>query len=155
MPEDKTESLTRAGMLAVSEKLWHEHDGKTFCNFATDYIASQLGCQMFHDAKKQPYLANQIIDILSSSPKWQKVSGTAAWDWAMEGKLALATQKELPHGHVAVLAPAPRVWSNKWQMYCPQVYNVGKADNMNTFPPFWIGENFAFADRPVHYVYNP
>lgn len=148
--------LQSAGMSAVLEPLWQQKpDGTTYCNFATDYIASRLGCQMLHDAKKQPFLANAMINLIDRSDKWQKVPGTAAWDWAMQGGLAVATCEEAPQGHITVLAPGPRVWSTKWQMYCPVVYNVGKADGMNHTSPFWIGENFAFYDRPVHYIYKP
>lgn len=148
-------ALAERGRLAVTEKLWYPHDGKTYCNFGFDFIASMFGAKETHDAKKVPYDANTIIRNVDSSDNWKKVPGTEAWDWAMQGNLALACYQEVPHGHVAALAPAPKTWSQKWSAYVPQVYNVGSAEYMNLKAPFWVGENFAFKNMPVHYVYLP
>ncbi len=50
-----------------------------------------------------------------------------------------------------MIAPGPRVWSDKFQAYAPPVYNVGESINLQS--PYTMGENFAFLYQPSHYIY--
>lgn len=153
-PTTAVQKLLAVGKNIVLNPDWHpKSDGTTFCNSAVANAAKQYGYLKLYDSKGNPLMANQIIAVLGRDPKWRKATATDAWDWALGGKLAVATFVKTPHGHVAVVSPGARVWSQKWSAYVPPVFNVGKADGMNLNPPYSVGENFAFLFRPVHYVY--
>jgi hypothetical protein len=145
--------LMGVGKAIVTAKAFQPTDGKTFCNYAVSSAAKSYGYSGF-SVNNEPLMANAIISKMNSDKAhWSKVTALDAWDAALQGKLAIAFISETPHGHVAVVAPLPRVWSDKWSGYCPPVYNVGKT--VNTKPPYTMGENFAFLYQPGHYVYMP
>lgn len=116
-------------------------DGTTHCNQGLTRIAAEFGVDDF-DGK----MANQIIDQISSDPRWSACSADEAWDWAMQGRLAIACMKEEVHGHVAAIYPAPKVDSGKWGTSVPQVANVGKKNEI-------FGENWAFPEPPQHFKF--
>lgn len=154
----KTSSKGVSRLLAVGKEIvlnpkFQPVDGKTFCNCAVAYAVSTL-CQYnkLFKSVNVPLTANDIFDVLSNdTANWKKVTASDAWDAALQGKVAIAAQKEDVHGHVALVSPGPRTWSQKWSAYFPYVFNVGKT--MNSQPPYTIGENYAFLERPTHFVY--
>ena len=116
-------------------------DGTTHCNQGLTRIAREFGVDNFEGK-----LANQLIDQISQDPKWAACDADEAWNWAMQGNLAIACVKEAVHGHVATIYPAEKVASGKWGMSVPQVANVGKKNEI-------FGENFAFHEPPQHFKY--
>jgi len=116
-------------------------DGTTHCNQGLTTIAREFGVTDFEGK-----MANQIIDHISAHPQWAACTDEEAWDWAMQGKLAIACVKEAVHGHVATIYPAPKVTSGKWGKEVPVVANVGKKNEI-------FGENFAFHEPPQHFKF--
>ena len=119
-------------------------DGKneTFCNIAFARIAfGTMGYESFHELT-----ANQIYDHLWQL--WDPILPDQAHKLAEDGFFVAAARKDKPHGHVAVVAPGPMVYSGKWKIEVPLVYNVGgnkkNGESMNGI----IGANYAFANPP-------
>jgi len=117
-------------------------NGVTHCNQALTRLAAQFGFGDF-DGK----LANDCIDLMASDGRWRECTSEEAWMWANQGHLAVACQKEEPHGHVAVICPGEKVFSAKWQADVPQIANVGQKNGI-------FGENYAFREPPTHYLYQ-
>ena len=143
---------TKIVLNAQSGKPWCPKEGKTFCNFAVDAGASEYGFMGFHDASRKPLMANEIINVMAAKGSgWVLSTAQDAYHAALRGDLAVATYSEAPHGHVAIVAPGGRVWSQKWNNYAPPVFNVGKtvADKA----PWTMGANFAFMYQPNYYVF--
>lgn len=145
------DKLNNIGKTIVTNPKWAPHDNMTFCNCAVAHAALQYGYDGFYDAGL-PLMANSMISKMArDTDNWKAVTSTDAWHLALDGGLSVACYSEAPHGHVAVVAPGARVWSDKFAGYCPLVFNVGKT--MNTTMPYSMGENFAFLMKPNHYNY--
>ena len=114
----------------------------SFCNIAFARIAfGTMGYESFHELT-----ANQIYDHLWQL--WDPILPDQAHKLAEDGFFVAAARKDKPHGHVAVVAPGPMVYSGKWKIEVPLVYNVGgnkkNGESMNGI----IGANYAFANPP-------
>lgn len=158
----KAEKLDKLCVELVNDpKLEPEYkDGKfvkSFCNIAVDRAAQFYGYKDFTGSDGKPFLANKIIAIIEEETgDWKKVGHEEAWGHANDGALVIACVRGNPHGHIAVVAPRKKVWSQKWTNYCPQVANVGGNENDPQHKNAIKGENFSFlAERPTHYVYLP
>lgn len=150
-PNARVQKLMAIGKWIVTNPQWRPADGKTFCNMALCRAAHSFGYDGFVDAKNNPLMANEMINkMVKDSQHWKSATAEDAWENAVLGGLSVACYSENPHGHVAVLAPAPKMWSQKWTAYVPQVYNVGKTMNLNS--PYTMSEGFAFIYRPNHYI---
>lgn len=118
-------------------------DGKTYCNIALHRIAVKCGVSYFEGK-----LANDICDLVAGHKDWRKEADLArVQKHANSGGLAIAAQKDTPHGHVAVVAPGMAVPSGKWGKDAPIVANVGKKNGI-------MGANFAFATIPDFYLHG-
>lgn len=152
-PTEAALKLMALGKSLVLHKGWAPKDGKTYCNFAAAAAANYYGYNKLYDKPGEPLMANDIINKILKDKDWKQADQNTAYDAAMQGKLVLAYYSEAPHGHAALVAPLPRVWSAKWSSYAAQVYNVGAT--MNLEYPYTEGENFAFKFKPNHVIYAP
>ncbi len=115
---------------------------ETYCNIAFARIAHGcLGMESFFDIQ-----ANDIYDYLYRL--WDAVLPAEAHKLALEGKFVGVARKGKPHGHVAVVAPEPMVFSGKWNIYVPMVYNVGGLDSKGESMNGILGVNYCFKDPP-------
>jgi hypothetical protein len=148
------ERLVALGAQIVSNTALQERDGKTYCNFATNAFAQAYGCTELSNSDGSPLLANDMADVLASSENFEVVHPMHATDYAAQGRLVIAAQKADGHGHVATVAPLDRVFSQKWSSMVPVLYNVGRSEYTAKSAPWVTGENFAFKDKPTHYLYK-
>ena len=114
---------------------------RTFCNIAVNRICTHMGYD-----KLAGMLANQIYEHCAKEPAWLHADADSAHEAALCGDLALALLQGQPHGHCAVVYPAgPKIYSGRWQIYCPKVANVGARNGI-------IGANWAFRERPLYVI---
>ena len=85
-----------------------------------------MGCFVF----KPNHLANDMYDIMASSPEFTKDSEERAHQHAEKGGLAIAAKKYPVHGHVAVVFPGPMIYSGSWKRSVPMVANCGKTNGI-------------------------
>lgn len=111
----------------------------TYCNLAVRHIAEEMGVHLFPSGM----LASQMYQLLKT--KAEKLSGTMAAEAALAGRLVIAAQDGKPHGHVAVIYPAPLEYSPSWNKYIPMVANVGKTNGI-------MRTSQAFKIEPEYYV---
>lgn len=114
----------------------------THCNQFVCEVAHQIGCDDFFDPiTHQPMMADDMIQFMDNSDRWQKlrVAGLQPPDmsvalravqmWTNQGyfTIAGATGATLgsAHGHVAVIRPGIMKASGKWGDV-PVCANVGK-----------------------------
>lgn len=152
-PTAPVQALMNLGKSVVTNPAYAPRAGKTYCNFGVWTAVNVLkGYKGFTNAQGAPLVADDMIRVMIKDvAHWKASTAQDAWDNALLGGLSVACYAEAPNGHVAVVAPGPRVWSDKFQSYAPPVYNVGKT--MNTKAPYTMGESFAFLYRPNHYIY--
>ena len=94
---------------------------KTFCNVGTQMICESMDVKFFNHE-----MANQMYDLMATSPKWRKDSGLRAHLHANNGMIAVAAQKHDEHGHVTVIYPAPKMEeSGSWGEEVPFCANIG------------------------------
>lgn len=124
----------------LDDKPFAPKDGVTHCNEAVQYVAKKFGYERFTGK-----LANEMIDIINNDKNWVKVAPQEAAERACEGRLVLAAQKAVPHGHVCIVRPGTLETSAKWQQKAPKVLNVGKDCFISK------GANFAFRDKPDYF----
>jgi hypothetical protein len=148
---DAKERLASLGKAIVTNPDFQPREGKTFCNKAVQFAAKAFDCNTF----TSDMLATDMIRAVEKSDMWAISTAQEAHALAKKGGFAIATLKDFPHSHVALLSGDPVVWSTKWTSSCPTVYNVGPADKMNKLGPYTVGENFAFGPKPTHYAYLP
>ena len=117
-------------------------DGTTYCNLAAQRVCKALGYAAFAGL-----MANQIFDLCSQSEDWEAADAADASAAANQGVLCLAAQHGAPHGHVAILYPAPLVWSQKWGKSAPTLANVGGHNGV-------MGANWAFATEPSYFIFQ-
>ena len=118
---------------------------KTFCNIGVQRICRGMDYQ-----KLDGMVANQMYKYMAKN--WIVPTGTtvdkmhAAYTAAMIGDLCVLALKGNPHGHIAVVAPQkPMLFSGKWNLYSPQVANIGKTNG-------FMGANYAFAEIPEVFI---
>lgn len=132
---------------AYDNPAWIPHDGKTFCNFAVNYICHVMGYDGF-GAKSGPLLANAMIDLMRANLKiWQPIPMAQAQQFANQGSLVIACQSKRPHGHVAVIRPGEQVYSTKWKAAVPKCVNIGAQNSIGR------GINWVFPARPEIFVW--
>lgn len=106
-------------------------DGKpeTFCNRAVFHVIQRMGSNQLRDADGNAMMADQMVDAMRRSDRWQAVEMEAAQQLANDGQVVVAgmTSKELSadHGHVVVVRPGLPEHSNKWGGYAPKVSHCG------------------------------
>ena len=114
--------------------------GITWCNKAVDRICAYLGYAEFHGM-----MANGIIKHCQVSGDFSPLLITSATALAKAGRIVIAGQEGQVHGHVAIVYPGRDIYSGKWQVYVPQVANVGKSNGI-------MGVNYAFPAPPEFYI---
>lgn len=116
----------------------------THCNEAVYRIAGMvLKREFFWKPPGRIMLANEICDWLAKNAEKQDTD--VAFERAKVGKLVLAAQKGIPHGHVCALYPSPhKVFSGHWSKGVPICANVGKDNGIK-------GVNFAFSEEPGYF----
>lgn len=117
----------------------------TFCNLGVSYVAWKMGLLDF-----QGKTANQIIDHMITHPEhFRQIDLSEAQTEANSGKLVLAGQSELPHGHVCVVRPGNEGYSGNWVRPAPKVLNIGKINFISK------GLNYSFSQIPLLWVWKP
>lgn len=118
-------------------------DGITHCNGYVNEICETFGYKGFNGL-----LANQIIDLMSSSDQWSEVPIDKCQFIANLGSLVIAGIKEEPHGHVCVICPGREKTSGRWGKV-PSVANIGK--------DVFVGKglSWAFSSMPKFWAYRP
>lgn len=118
--------------------------GVTHCNQSVNIVAQRCGFPGFNGL-----MANQIIDVMDSSPDWMPLSLGLAQGTANSGQLVIAGEKGSPHGHVVVVRPGIAGVSGKWPgASVPKVLNVGAQNSIGR------GLNYAFQDIPRLWVWK-
>lgn len=112
--------------------------GITHCNEAVAEIAYGLGY-----GGLSGLMANSIVTLMDIH--WQKVDGKRAAELASQDVLVVAGHKDTPHGHVAVVYPAPMQRSGSWGKDVPLLCNVGKRNAI-------MRASQAFRTEPVYYT---
>lgn len=117
--------------------------GLTHCNSYVNDVCQGYGCKDFDGL-----MANQMIDLMDTSPSWSKVAMEQCQSLANAGSLVVAGLKADPHGHVNVICPGKEKTSGRWGNV-PSCANVGK--------DIFIGKgiNWAFSDLPTFYAWRP
>lgn len=136
--------LTTVAKRLVADPAMQPRDDETFCNVATQVIGEAMGYTSFRGL-----MANQIIDLISSSDAWSYVPMEKAQDLANAGTWVLATERGDVHGHVCTIIPGEMVRSSHWSCLAPVCVNVGKDVFMGK------GINWAFQDIPKLYAWRP
>jgi len=124
---------TEAVEKEMNYKKYIAKDGKTFCNL---YVNNVL---KLHGVDIPLKLANDmIVDIEAKGEQLTLAEVKKCTD-----RLIVACQvNKDSHGHVAIIAYDGFVYSNKWLLMVPKVYNVGNKNGL-------IGLNWAFPDIPI------
>ena len=138
--------LTAAGNKVVADpSLKMASDGTTYCNFGARNILQAGGDNSFNGMK-----ANEIFDYLSNKEVATSISYESAADYANEGvTVILAAKSKKGSGHVAVVAPGDMVSSGKWGKKVPQIFNIGKKNEVR-------GANYGFesGNQPMAFILN-
>lgn len=120
----------------------------TFCNIGVQRI-----CRGVAYTKLDDMTADQMHDYMEKN--WIIPYGTpkdkmlAAYNASKIGDIAILSYKHNPHGHVAVCAPSgPMIFSGKWDLYSPQVANIGGMMKDGSTANGFKGANFAFTEIP-------
>jgi len=114
----------------------------TYCNFAVNFIMENFSYFEFNNK-----FANDIVDIMTESPVWKPVSFVDGFISARSGKIVIASQKGLKHGHVAVLYPADFMQvSGSFGGEVPMVLNMGMTVGI-------VHLGFAFSKNPMPKLY--
>lgn len=125
---------------------------ETHCNMAVNYVVKNFGFKDLMDQKTlEPFNANKIIDILSSSKCWREIDNyNLAQQWANDGGLCVAGLKGAVHGHICIIRPGRVVESGKWGMSMPKCCNIGSKQ----FTSISNGLNWAFLEKPRMWIYE-
>lgn len=100
------------------------HDDKTFCNVAVRELSEAFGYKGFTENNN----ANDMINVMSNSPCFKKVSWAVGVEWAQNGGVAILAKKYSPHGHVASISPEYMRISPSLGSKVPVIANVGKTN---------------------------
>ena len=111
---------------AVASPTFFPRDGRSYCNFAAQYIAEGMGFFGF----PANTLANDMIDLLAVTPGWVEDTIERAHRHAMRGGLAFLCLTDYPHGHLAAVYPAPMEPSGTWGEDVPVLSNVGQKNGI-------------------------
>lgn len=123
MSKERVQQLKDACAYAI--KRWPINGDTTYCNVAVHHIAAAMGYTGFRGM-----IANDMVDHMSKSPDFAKVSPVAAQALANDGKLVVSGIRGDAHGHVAVCYPGELFYSKKWRQDCPIIANVGKTNGV-------------------------
>lgn len=125
---------------------------ETHCNLAVNYVVKNFGFKGLMDPKTlEPYTANKMIEILSTSKCWREVENyTFIQQWVNDGGLAVAGLKGIQHGHVCIIRPGRMTESGKWGMTIPKCCNIGSKQ----FTSISNGVNYAFDEKPQIWIYE-
>jgi hypothetical protein len=115
----------------------------TSCNAYVNEV-----CEIFGYKEFNGLLANQMIDLMASSPAWSLIGIDKAQFLANQGSLVIAGLKAEPHGHVAVCVPGKDKTSGRWGVV-PGIANVGQdifigkglSWGFSEMPQFWAWRN--------------
>ncbi len=126
---------------------------ETHCNWGVEAILSDPGWGPFRYRGFAGLTADRIhaaiIEGGKLSGEWLRVQGDDASRLALLGCRVIAildsVQLGQSHGHVAVLYPAPMVYSPKRGRNEPMLANIGLEDKVE-------GANFAFHIEPEYYA---
>lgn len=112
-------------------------DGPTYCNIFVSDFTRAMGAEIPHvvtgkDGKPHEQTASDMNDWLRESGPangWKRVDAQTAQDYANEGKVAVASAKDIPGygAHIAALRPGTDSPSNG-----PTIANVGAWNNACT-----------------------
>lgn len=118
--------------------------GMTHCNAYVNEVCAALG---FKDFDGLP--ANQIVELMVSSPMWSEVPMEKCQFLANQGSLVVAGIKEEPHGHVNIICPGKEKTSVRYGGLVPSCANIGK--------DVFIGKgiSWAFSSMPKFYAWRP
>ena len=117
-------------------------DGLTFCNIFVQRVFHDLN---YFGLKNKT--ANEIFNFCSEEiTKWDKINAANAIEKVIDDYFIIASIKDDPHGHVAIVYPDHSIFSGKWGEYCPIVASVGKKNGI-------MGANYAFSERPSYFLY--
>jgi len=131
--------------IILSNKNLISSNGVTYCNIGFYYILRLLGLgdDFVNKLYKEPYLANEMYDILKE--KYKQVNIEEVLSNLESGKLYAASIKDNPHGHIALIYPhKTKVYSIKWNKLVPLCVNFGKENGI-------IGLNWAFNKEPEYF----
>lgn len=148
---------------------------KTHCNRFVNAVAKSIGCNDLHDPETgAPYLADQMIEIISNSSNWHEMRCAGLPEDLMKNALRIiqlsANQGSLlvaaassaslgaAHGHICIVRPGLMKTSGKWGDI-PVVANCGrenfigraKTGPMKGEP---VGINQAFVSMPRFYCWK-
>jgi hypothetical protein len=104
-------------------------------------------CETYAHVQMNGLLANDIIDLISTSPLWSEVPRERCQELANGGTLIVAGLKADPHGHVNVICPGIAKTSGRWGAV-PSCANIGAQVFIGK------GVNWAFADMPKFYAWR-
>lgn len=147
-------ALAALGELCVKHPAFQQRtEGTTFCNLSVATAALFYGYHGLHDAKGEPFLANQMARVLDTDPAWSDVpSWFAAQELANEGRLVVIYNEGQPHGHVCFVVPGKMVQSSNYGGAVPLVANVGPANATKITGLNWA---IAASRKPRMKVYEP
>lgn len=143
---DNLIGLIHACHLARENPNFQPRDGKTFCNFAVEFVSRKFGYDGFTGLR-----ANDIMDKLRSDVEWLQIDEKEAQHKANKGQLVIAGWRNpAGHpGHVAIVVPGRFAKSAKWNSETvPRVLNIGKDVFIGK------GANWAFDDRPLYFSWE-
>ena len=95
MEEDRIENSEK--LRETSEKAFHLYPNS--CSHAVWYVIRQ------YDPGQQYMTANQLVDFIASSPKWQEIQLAELSEVASHGGLIVGGLKGPGHGHVITVYP--------------------------------------------------
>lgn len=90
--------------------------------------------------------ANMMIKMLSMKVG-RLIKMQEGFEMAMQGKVAILAVPASPHGHVAVIYPAPKQMSGKWMKEVPMVANIGVENRI-------MKASEAFRHEPFCYTFK-
>jgi hypothetical protein len=127
-----------------SVKNYPPEEGKTFCNFAVQYVCHLLGYTGFDSM-----MASEMVKKMRVAKEWEKVPSDKVQELVNAGHFVIAGQEGDPHGHVVVCRPGLSAFSQKWNgSFVPKCMNVGEVVSLKD------GVNFAFQDMPEFFVWK-
>lgn len=135
-------TLLDAIHLPLNRPEYQPGGGLTHCNSFVNEVCQYMGWKGF-----EGLMANQIIDLMSSSGDWSKVDMNQCQVLANAGSLIVAGLKADPHGHVVIICPGKEKTSGRWGN-CPSIANVGSQ--------VFIGKglSWGFSNMPTFYVWR-
>lgn len=112
----------------------------TYCNIGTFLILRELKLHNDFIKNNSIMLANEMYDVLKT--RYKQISLDEVFTELETGKVFVASIKEQPHGHIAIIYPhRTRIYSSKWNKFVPLCANFGVENGI-------MGLNWAFNKEP-------